>query len=321
MDDVLPSPAIEPQVSGICGDKITSMQPSPKPIRLVLSELEIVIQPDIGAAISRLTWRGIDVLRKTPDSAIAASTVRQMCCYPLVPYSNRIGNGVLVVRDKTYQLRPNFPNEPHTIHGVGWQRVWQVKSEGKQRVVLTYKPTPDADWPFAFEAEQTISISNNAVTLAIRATNLDTQPMPVGLGFHPFFPIDKNTTLQSDWTGVWEMGEDKLPTKLIPTPANSDFTKARGVFDWKVDNCFVGWSRRAVLHYATHQTIVTASSACNNIVCFAPNDGRNFIALEPVSNINNAFALAAKGVANTGTRIIGRGDSFDISMTITVDAV
>ncbi len=292
---------------------------APRAISLVVGDCQLDLQPHIGGAISRLTWKGLDILRKTADSAIQTAAVRQMCCYPLVPFSNRIGNGVLVVRDKSYQLRPNFSNEPHAIHGVGWQRAWQVKREDKQRVVLTYKHTPDADWPFAFEAEQTISITNNAVTLAIRATNLDAQPMPVGLGFHPFFPIDKATTLQSDWTGVWEMGEDKLPTKLIATPAEADFAKARGVFDWKVDNCFVGWSRRAVLACATHRTIVTASSACNNIVCFAPNDGRNFIALEPVSNINNAFALAAKGVANTGTRLIGRGDSFDISMTITVD--
>ena len=292
---------------------------APSAISLVGGDCQLDLQPHIGGAISRLTWKGLDVLRKTPESAIKTSTVRQMCCYPLVPYSNRIGNGLLVVRDRSYQLRPNFPNESHAIHGVGWQRLWQVKAEDKQCAVLTYKHAPDAEWPFAFEAEQTISLANNAVTLMVRATNLDAQPMPVGLGFHPFFPIDKTTTLQSDWTGVWEMGEDKLPTKLVTTPTDSDFAKARGVFDWKVDNCFVGWSRRAVLTCATHRTIVTASSACNNIVCFAPNDGRNFIALEPVSNINNAFALAAKGVPNTGTRLIGRGDSFDISITITVD--
>jgi aldose 1-epimerase len=222
---------------------------TPRAITLTSGECQIDVQPHIGAATSRLTWKGLDVLRKTPDAAITTSAVRQMCCYPLVPYSNRIGNGVLAVRDKTYRLRPNFPNEPHAIHGVGWQRAWQVKSEDKQRVVLTYKHTPDANWPFAFEAEQTIAITNNAVTLAIRTTNLDTQPMPVGLGFHPFFPIDKTTTLQSDWSGVWEMGEDKLPTKLVPPPADADFAKARGVFDWKVDNCFVGC--RAGRYYVT----------------------------------------------------------------------
>ena len=302
---------------------------APRAIMLISGDCQLNVQPHIGGSISRLTWKDIDILRRTPDSAVASSTVRQMSCYPLVPYSNRIGNGVLMVRDKTYQLGPNFPNEPHAIHGVGWQRVWeqvgqrvlQPKREDKQLVVLTYKHTPDADWPFAFEAEQTISLANNALTLAMRTTNLDAQPMPVGLGFHPFFPIDKTTTLQSAWSGVWEMGEDKLPTKLIPIPADANFTKARGVFDWKIDNCFVGWSRRAVLNYATHQTTLSASSACSNIVCFAPNDGRNFLALEPVSNINNAFALAAKGVANTGTRLIGRGDSFDISMTIAVNSV
>ena len=62
---------------------------------------------------------------------------------------------------------------------------------------------------------------------------------------------------------------------------------------------------------------IDASEACRQIVVFAPNDGRNFIALEPVTNINNAFALAAKGVADTGVRMLASGESFEISMTIT----
>jgi aldose 1-epimerase len=292
---------------------------APRGITLVSGNAQLEVQPHIGASVSRFAWKGIDILRKTPDDAIATSAVRQMCSYPLVPYSNRIGHGKLAVRDKTFQLRPNFPNEPHAIHGVGWQRAWEVMKQDKNSAVLRYKHTPDADWPFAFEVEQTITLADSSAEFSIRATNLDVQPMPVGLGFHPFFPIDTNTTLQSEWTGVWEMGEDKLPTKLVALPATADFTKARNVFDWKVDNCFVGWSRRAVLGYATHQTTITASSACGNVVCFAPRDGRNFIALEPVSNVINAFALAASGVPNTGARLIGRGDSFDIRMTISVD--
>jgi aldose 1-epimerase len=289
-------------------------------LRLTQGDLSVEVQAQIGGALSRMNWRGIDVLRKTPDTAIATPNVRQMSSYPLVPYSNRIGNAELVVGDKRLPLRKNFLPEPHAIHGLGWQRAWTVKSRQESRLVLALQHTSDADWPFAFEAEQTIALDNNALTLTLRATNLDGEPMPIGLGFHPFFPIDAATTLQAEWTGMWEMSDEKLPTNLVAVPTQADFRVARKVFDWKVDHCFVGWTRTAVLRYAKHTTTVSASSACNNIVCFAPNDGRNFIALEPVSNINNAFALAARGVANTGTRMIGRGDSFEVSMTIGVSA-
>lgn len=277
---------------------------------------EVDVLPSVGGAVSRVQWHGLDVLRKTPSAAISTPNVRQMCSYALIPYSNRIGNGKLIFRDKRHQLRANFPGEPHSIHGVGWQRAWHVKERDARRVVLGYCHQPDADWPFALAAEQTITLDADALTLTLRATNLDDQAMPVGLGFHPFFPLTPETTLQAHWAGMWEMGEEKLPTRRVPVPSEADYRTPRKVFDWKVDHCFVGWARQAVLRYPTHSMTLTASSACSNIVCFAPRDGRNFLALEPVSNINNAFALAAQGTPDTGTRTLGLGESFEVSMTI-----
>ena len=112
------------------------------------------------------------------------------------------------------------------------------------------------------------------------------------------------------------MGPDMLPTDLIAAPYETDFRRARKVSGWKVDNCFTGWYRRAVLDYGTHRVQIDASAPCKNLVCFAPDDGRNFIALEPVTNINNAFALAARGVADTGTVLLAPGDKLDASISI-----
>ena len=142
--------------------------------------------------------------------------------------------------------------------------------------------------------------------------------MPAGLGFHPYFPLIPSTHLQTGWKGMWKMGGDSLPTELGPVPPEADFSQLRPVTGWKVDHCFTNWTRRAVLDYPTYRMQLDASEACRQIVVFAPNDGRNFIALEPVTNINNAFALAAKGVADTGIRMLATGEKLDISMTITL---
>lgn len=287
-------------------------------IRLAEGDLIVEVVPTIGGAMASMRWRGLPVLRDAPDSAIESANVRLMASYPLVPYSNRIGNARFVFRGKNYPLRPNFPIEPHAIHGVGWQRSWRVLEQSARRLRLGLSHARDQDWPFAFEVEQRLELSGDSLVATLRATNLDDAPMPVGLGFHPFFPITPETTLQTEWRGMWEMGEDKLPTKLVAVPAWADFSAARRVIDWKVDHCFTGWSRKATLRDTTHTATLTASAACSNIVCFAPRDGRNFIALEPVSNINNAFALAANGVPDTGMRELGRGDSIEVSMTIAV---
>jgi aldose 1-epimerase len=287
-------------------------------LSLKSGDSEVILCPEVGAAIARYTWREHDILRRAPDAAISAGLVRQMGVYPMVPYSNRIGQATLVVGDQTFLLRPNFSQEPHAVHGFGWQRAWQIANSREDLVELHLKHEPNIDWPFACEATQVAELTPDSLTLTLSVTNADTRPMPAGLGFHPYFPLTANTHLQSTWNGVWKMGADSLPTELCPVPTESNFSASRSLAGWKVDNCFTDWNRCAVLDYATHRVQITASDACRNIVVYAPNDSRNFIALEPVTNINNAFALQAQGVANTGTRMLARGESFEISMSISV---
>ena len=170
----------------------------------------------------------------------------------------------------------------------------------------------------ASEATQLLRLAANALTMRLSVKNTDSRAMPVGLGFHPFFPLTPETHLQADWKGMWKMDADSLPTDLVTIPPEADYSQLRPASNWTVNNCFTGWNRRAVLDCPTHRMQIDASEACRQIVVFAPNDGRNFIALEPVTNINNAFALAAKGVADTGVRMLVTGESFEISMTIAV---
>ena len=287
-------------------------------VQLQNGDSQVTLCPEIGAAIARFTWKGHDILRRAPDNAIAEKLVRQMGVYPLVPYSNRIGQAKLIVGDQTFSLRPNFMQEPHAIHGFGWQRAWRVEKRSGDSAVLRLEHAPDADWPYECEATQTARVAANALHIALAVKNNDKRPMPAGLGFHPYFPLAPGTHLQAEWKGMWKMAADSLPTELGPVPMEADFSQLRPVAGWKVDHCFIGWGQRAVLDYSTHRMQLDASEACRQIVVFAPNDGRNFIALEPVTNINNAFALAAMGVADTGTRMLKSGESLEISMSISL---
>lgn len=287
-------------------------------LQLRHGESDITLCPEIGAAVARYTWRGHDILRRASDQAVAERLVRQMGVYPLMPYSNRIGHGRLVAGDATFQLRPNFSQEPHAVHGFGWQREWQVVASDTNTATLFLTHEPDIDWPFRCESTQHVQLTANTLTITLAVKNTDTRPMPAGLGFHPYFPLTSDTQLQSEWRGMWQMDAESLPTTLVEVPAAADFRALRALTGWKIDNCFTDWQRRAILDHGTHRVTIEASDACRNIVVYAPNDGRNFIALEPVTNINNAFALATKGVADTGTVTLAPGASFDISMSINV---
>lgn len=287
-------------------------------LQLKCAESLVTVCPGIGGTIARFTWRDCDILRPASYTAIADGLVRQMGCYPLVPYSNRIGNAKLIVGAQTWQLRANAPPEPHALHGFGWQRTWRVTSLTIDTAELMLNHEPDTDWPFACEATQQIQLTENTLRMTMAVRNTDHRPMPAGLGFHPYFPIDDDTKLQTAWKNMWAMDADSLPTELVAIPADADFTQPRIVDGWKIDNCFTGWSRCAVLDYPTHRVQLDASTACRQLVCFAPNDGRHFIALEPVTNINNAFALSASGVADTGVVTLAPGDALEIAISILI---
>ena len=285
-------------------------------LRIQNSDSLVMLCPEIGGAIARFTWKGHDILRPAPSAAINERLVRQMGVYPLMPYSNRIGNAKLLVGEDAFTLRANFPPGPHAIHGFGWQRAWEITEQTADSVQLKLSHQPDADWPFACEASETVRLTPNKLQMTLCVKNTDHRPMPAGLGFHPFFPLAAETHLQSTWQGMWEMGADSLPTVLAPVPAEADFSQLRPVGTWKVDNCFTGWGRLAVLDYPHHRMALSASEPCQQIVVFAPQDGRDFIALEPVSHVNNASALMARGVKHTGVRSLAPGESMEISMTI-----
>jgi aldose 1-epimerase len=287
-------------------------------VQLTHGKLAATIAPEIGGAIARLKLGELDILRPTPDTAIEEKLIRQMASYPLVPYSNRIVNARLKFEGREHVLQRNFGSELHAIHGVGWRRAWQTKSSSPTHLQLTLNHEPDADWPFHLSAIQRFDLTANALRVELTLTNTGTTPMPAGMGFHPFFPRAENTTLETRWQGMWTMSEAKVPIEHRTIPADADYSKSRPIGGWRIDNCFTGWSGKAVLGYATHRTELTATRGFGHCVCFVPADNRPFIALEPVSHIVDAFNLAERGQKDTGMRVLKPGESWAESMTIRV---
>ena len=276
----------------------------------------LVLCPDAGGAVASFDWRGHAVLRPAPAAALAAGDVRRMGMYPLVPYSNRIGAGRLPLDGGSLALRPNFPPEPHSIHGFGWQRGWSVDPHGAAYAELSLEHAPDADWPYPCVARQSLRLGDGGLELRLSVRNTGAAPMPAGLGFHPYFPVAPGLRLQTAWRGRWDMGPDQLPQGRAPVPAPALFATPAAVAGWRSDHCYTGWNRSATLLYQDHQVQLRAGPACPSLVCFAPDDERAFIALEPVSHVNNAFVLAAQGVPGTGMRILAPGQEFAIEVSI-----
>ena len=136
------------------------------PLVLAVNGFRCEIAPAMGACIAGLWLDGVPVLRS--PGAAALGSVRQSGSYPLVPFSNRIGHATLQWNGTSHPLVRNFGDEPHAIHGVGWQRAWQVLDREDDHALLAYEHRGDGSWPFAFDASQAFYLRGQALEMTDR---------------------------------------------------------------------------------------------------------------------------------------------------------
>jgi aldose 1-epimerase len=294
------------------------------------------LAPGLGGAITAFTWRGQPVLRPTAQSAFDTGNAGLASCYPLVPYSNRIRDGVLAFRGKSYALAHDFGTHPHAMHGVGWQRAWSVAEALPRRATLVLEHDAAgrvaSAWPWSFRAVQAFELTGSAIpggdatrvvlcaTLTLQ--NLSREPFPFGLGWHPFFFRRSTTELQFLARSMWENDATQLPVRRITVPAERAFDEPRPLPDLAFDHVFVHWTGDAMLMNRTTRTrtSLAADRACRYLVVYAP-PATDFVALEPVTHETDAFNRHAHGSMDTGFRTLAPGAEFSCTMRIAASAL
>jgi len=275
--------------------------PSPAPVIVELCQgaLRLALRPDLGGAIAGLWLDGLPVLRSTEPAALA--DVRAAGCYPLVPYSNRIGSRRFDWRGRPYELAANADG-PHTLHGVAWQRPWQVLERSDARALLAYTHRSDEHWPFSFHIEQVFELTPSALRITLAASNIDAREMPLGLGWHPYFVRRTRSRIHLELTHRWEADAALLPqrrdtdTSLLPQRRDTDTSLLpqrrvpqpgldADVAALDLDHCFDGWAGAARIR--DEKLSLRLTSSLTHAVVYTPRD-RAYFCVEPVSHVNNA---------------------------------
>jgi aldose 1-epimerase len=71
-------------------------------------------------------------------------------------------------------------------------------------------------WPWTFNALQTLKLDRHGLKIELSITNTDAQPMPAGLGLHPFSPAPAGTRLFSQFGHELQVDGQGLP--VAPKP-------------------------------------------------------------------------------------------------------
>jgi aldose 1-epimerase len=282
----------------------------------------LVLAPEIGGAI--VGWRlgAVPLLRPPAPDAIMGGNVRGLASFPLVPFSNRIALGRFSWDGIDYALDRNFGDHPHTIHGVGWKRAWEVAAVGAASATLTLRHDAAGEqaraWPFRFEAEQRFTLTQDALQLRLSLHNLHGAAAPAGLGLHPHFPVHRAPSLRFSSSHVWLNGVDSLPSREVPLPPEWDHSGGRGVGSAALDNCFAGWDGVATIDWGDGTGLrIEADETFRHVVIYTPPN-RPYFCVEPVSHMTDA--INRMDVPGHGLRVLAPGETLHGTVMFRLDS-
>jgi aldose 1-epimerase len=278
-------------------------------ITITAAGYELVLVPEIGGSIARFGHGGRAILRgsEAPASPLDCGS------FPLVPYCNRIRDGRFTFRGRTVSIAANMAGDPSPLHGDGWLAPWTVEEQTSQGATLVYRHEA-GEWPWAYEARQVFSLGEQGLEAQIACTNRSGEPMPCGLGFHPYFPCDGATIIETAVERVWEVDELILPTGIAPATGRYalDGTRAcaRGL-----DNGYGGWNGEMLLRYGDGRVTRMASPDVTFFQIYSPDSG-GLLAAEPVSHANAALNESEERWAELGLRVLEPGETARLRMRL-----
>ncbi|MDH4060453.1 MAG: aldose 1-epimerase [Aquincola sp.] len=247
-------------------------------------ELRLALRPDLGASVAGLWLGDTPVLRSTEPAALQGP--RASGCFPLAPYSNRLGYRHFRWQGRDHTTAPNFEEAyPHSLHGTSWKEPWRVTHADATSAVLSLTHHTDVHWPFTFDLMQRFELAPGGLRVSLVLTNIDARTQPVGLGWHPYFPKRSRSRIHIECSGRWESD----PVTHLPTRRVAQKGIDGEVRHLDYDHCFDGWQGAARVR--DEALAVSITSSLDHLVVFTP-PARDYFCVEPVSHVSNAIQMA-----------------------------
>jgi aldose 1-epimerase len=261
-------------------------------------------------------WKvGADSLLYFPfDSPAALRRRPTLCGIPLLaPWANRLDEDGFWANGKRYALNPSLGNvnrdgKQKPMHGLlNYSPKWELAETGaddhsawsRARLQFWKHPEMMAQFPFAHTLTITYRLHDGALSVETGIENHSTDPMPVSLGFHPYFHA---LGARDTWKvhlpvrEHWKLNEFNIPTGEIDAIPSFDIELAGHQYD----DVYAGLSRDASgiancwIEGGGRKLNVAMGPKFNTSVLYAP-PGRQFVCIEPMAAVTNGMNLAHAG--------------------------
>jgi aldose 1-epimerase len=233
----------------------------------------------------------------------------------LAPWGNRMAGGGFWANGKRFSFNPEvgglrLDRNGLPIHGMlTASPLWYVtdvaadatSAHVTSRLEFWKYPELMANWPFAHEYELTYRLEGGVLEVSTTITNRSSQPMPVAVGFHPYFVLPGVARDQAV-AHIPARSHIETDTQLVATgefrPVS--FPDSIALKDQAFDDGFTDLLRdtngHAIFSVECNgkKIEVTFGPRYTVAIIYAPQ-GQNFICFEPMSAITNGVNLAHEG--------------------------
>lgn len=253
-------------------------------------------------------WRPWD--GRTPD-------LYQLASFAMLPWSNRISHGGFTHGGRFHPMRPNRAGEPYPIHGDAWLQRWQLTQPADDTMTMTLRSQRFDGNPYDYAATQTFRLVDGGLDQRVEVQHLGEEPLPYGLGVHPWFLRTPRTRITAPVQGVWLCGDDPLPTgHTTDFPPGWNLSEGADANGTLIDNGYTGWGGTARIEWPERGLQVTLTMPERAVadhegycLVYRPPHGPAFC-FEPITQPIDAFHLPG----TPGLRVLATGQSFSLAM-------
>jgi aldose 1-epimerase len=236
----------------------------------------------------------------------------------LAPWANRLDHDGFYANGKHYILNPALGNyrqdgRKQPIHGLlAYAPEWKVTAltadaqgaEVTSRLDFWRYPDYMEQFPFAHSIDMTYRLRDGILEVETKIENHSTEPMPVSIGFHPYFKLHDSP--RNAWKVTLPATRSYvLSSTLVPTGETkpNEYATPQPLAGISLDDVFGGLKpgesgRTAfVVEGVKERLAVLYGPKYTVAVVYSPAD-RDFICFEPMSGPTNAFNLKQAGKYN-----------------------
>lgn len=189
----------------------------------VSNAYEMVVR---GHNVIRMTIRSVDEMRTRPN----------LNGVPLMsPFANRLDDTAFWANGRKYNFDTEMGNirSPIPIHGyLNMANDWKVVEARADatgawvtsKLDFYRNPQYMAQFPFAHTLTMTYKLADGVLEVRTRVDNLANEPMPLSIGFHPYFQLTDSN--RDEWTlsvpaqTHWLLDSRNIPTGATEPAAN-----------------------------------------------------------------------------------------------------